>query len=404
MIKKLLFLTIYLGLVGVVIMHTPPSDALLHDANSYYQTAVELVNNHAILSSFFSTTPQFIDRGYPTFLALVMQIVGSNNIVALQISNYALWALGCYLITRAVNLSGIGLKPWQKNFMLFSPLFLTFSAKLYSEPFACFGTSLLIYAIATLIHKPSFVGKLSLLFGATVLFSTKSVFLPFALILAIYIVMRRQFSYLIYLLIAIATLTPSIIGASGGGRSLYNLNIQSSKVEQSYPEILSCVPYYLSYPVGTALLPSFQGVCHQNDSTPSMPGYAHNPYVLAAGKRAGDYTLSDWSSLIIHNPAKYTLVMIVSLANIIFIEGIYPNILLLLPVPLVIICYLICKIILSLYLWRSVYLAGRVNILLLAPILYFALVVTHFPVEPRYFYPLIPYLYFLALLTHNNKA
>lgn len=402
--KHFIYILLYLITLVIVIRITPASAALINDANSYYQTAVELVNNHAALSSFFSPAPQFIDRGYPTFLALVMQIIGTNNIVALQFANYILWALSSYLVICAVNLAGVILRPWQKYIMLFSPLFLTFTSKLYSEPLACFGTSLLIYALATLVKQPSLVGKMSLLFGSIILFSTKSVFLPFALILTIYILIRRQFSYLLYLALALAVLTPSIVGASRGGRSLYNLNIQSSKVEQSYTEILSCIPYYLSYPLGRATLPNYQGICHQNDPTPEMPGYAHNPYIMAAIKREGDYTLTDWSYMVLQNPIKYMLVILVSLANIILIEGIYPSILLLLPMPIVIICYLICKIILSLYLWRSAYLAGKINFLLLTPILYFALVITHFPVEPRYFYPLIPYLYFLALLTHNNKA
>lgn len=404
MTAKLIPLIVYMGLAVLVVYFTPSDTVLINDANTYYQAAVELVNHHSALSSFFATAPQFIDRGYPTFLALVMQIVGTNHITALQLANYVLWALSSYLVILAANHSGLTIRPWQKYLMLFSPLFLTFSSKLYSEPLACFGASLIIYAVATLISQPSLGGKLAILIGAVVLFSTKSVFLPFALMLMLFILMRRQFSYLLYLALALVILTPSMIGASRGGRSLYNLAIQSSKVEQSYPEILACTPYYLSYPVGTALLPSFQGVCHQNNPTPGMPGYAKNPYVIAGESRGGDYTLAHWLSPILAQPLKYFLVMLVSLVNIVLVEGIYPNILLLLPTPFVIVGYLICKITLSLYLWFSAYRAGKINFLLLAPLLYFALVVTHFPVEPRYFYPLIPYLYFLTLLTHNNKA
>ena len=88
--------------------------------------------------------------------------------------------------------------------------------------------------------------------------------------------------------------------------------------------------------------------------------------------------------------------LLVSLGNIALFEGVYPSIHLLMPLPLMYLSFILTKILLSSYLWISVYKVGRKKLILLAPLIYFALVVTNFPVEPRYFYPLIPYLYFLV--------
>jgi hypothetical protein len=205
------------------------------------------------------------------------------------------------------------------------------------------------------------------------------------------------------MILGIAMLAPSIIGSMGGGRSLYNLNIQSSKIYESYDQIIGCAPYYLSYPIGKYVLPNYEGVCHQNDVTKDMPGYDANPYVIAEIKREGEYKVKDWALLIISNPFKYLIILVVSMCNIFWFEGIYPSIIQLLPLPVMVVGYLFCKILLSGYLWYKVIKVIKYNWLYSLPLLYFMLVVGNFPIEPRYFYPLIPYIYFLSGLDHNKK-
>jgi len=393
---KCLGLTLYIALAFLVVRSTPSSLALEHDARAYYETGVSLAQKHNIISSFFSSSPQFIDHGYPTFLATIMQFVGTENIIAFQIANYLLWFGASWLVYSSLRLIGSKHAGWAATLMLFSPLYLTFSGKVYSEPLASLGTSLLIYGVVTMIKQPSLHGKLALALGGLILFSTKSVLLLFILPLGIYLLYRRQFHYFLYFLLIPIILFPSILGSLSGGRSLYTLNIQSSKLDQSYAQILACAPYYLSYPLGKVLLPAYEGTCHQNDASSAMPGYTSNPYVLSDAKREAGYTYADWFALVLRHPLKYLLVLLVSLGNIALFEGVYPSIHLLMPLPLMYLSFILTKILLSSYLWISVYKVGRKKLILLAPLIYFALVVTNFPVEPRYFYPLIPYLYFLV--------
>lgn len=395
-VKTLIIIVILSTTIVSVIRRTPTNLALEHDARSYYDTAVAMVQNKSIISSFFSSSPQFIDHGYPTFLAIIMQFVGTDNIVALQIANYFLWFVVSILIYKSLVLVGAKFARLGFVISLFSPLYLTFSGKVYSELLASLGTALLIYALTSMLKKPTLWSRFALLIGGVILFSTKSVLLPFIIPLGIYLYLKKKFSYLLYLTLVPLILLPSILGSLGGGRSLYTLNIQSSKTDQSYDQILACIPYYLSYPLGKSLLPQYEGACHQNDASIDMPLYDRNPYVLADKKRELGYTYSDWLSTVVNKPVKYLLVMLVSLSNIILFEGVYPSILLQLPYPLMLIGFILFKIILSLYLWLKVLLTVKSNWLLSAPLLYFALVVTNFPVEPRYFYPLIPYIYFLV--------
>jgi hypothetical protein len=399
----LLPISIFIVIASVVISTTPPELALEHDAMSYYDTAVRMVEDKNIIGSFFSSSSQFIDHGYPTFLATIMQITGTNNVVALQATNYILWMSSSWLIY--ISLGKIGSKhaKFTSFLMLFSPLYLTFSGKVYSEPFACLGASLIIYSLVSMAKQPTLRSKLALSIGGIILFSTKSVLLPFIIPLGVYLLYKHKYHYLLSLILVPVILLPSIIGSLGGGRSLYTLNIQSSKLEQSYDQILSCVPYYLSYPLGKALLPQYEGACHQNDASPSMPMYDRNPYVLADISREVGFDYLDWLARLVQNPFKYLLVTMVSLSNIVLFEGIYPSILLLLPFPLMILGFVFCKILLSLYLWVNVWKRVRANWVIGFPIIYFVLVVTNFPVEPRYFYPFIPYIYLLAGLDHNKN-
>ena len=196
--------------------------------------------------------------------------------------------------------------------------------------------------------------------------------------------------------IALILLIPYILSSLGAGRSLYNLAIERAKLDHSYDQILSCAPYYLSYPLGQKLLPNYEGICRQNDITSNLPGSELNPYKVAYKIREEGFTYSDWFSSAISHPFKYILVFIVGLFNLVLFEGIYPSILLQLPGMLVLVGFLACKVFLNIYLWHRVYLAGKHHFLLLMPLIYLVLTVGHFQVEPRYIYPLVPYIYFLV--------
>lgn len=381
---------------------TPAADALIYDAQSYYNQA-----NTYLSDGFFadatSNNSSFIDSGYPLVLSLAIKLFGFNNIVSLQILNYVFWIFSSWL----VYLSLLKMKskyPGQLALlMLFSPLLMTFSAKIYSEPYAALGVSLLIYANIHLINEERFTSHLAILFGSFILFTTKSIFILFVPVMLAILLIKKRWIGILYLLISVALLSPFLLSSSKGGRSIYNLAIQSSKIEQSYDQIFACAPYYLSYPLGKLLLPRYEAVCRHNDPDPVSEGYDANPYVLAVSKREDGFDYLDWLELVIAHPIKYSFVIIVSLTNIVFFEGVYPTILTKLPAILMIPIFVVCKIILSIYLWTRVFIvAKKESFWWMLPLIYFVVVVSNFPIESRYFYPLIPFMYFLAGLSYRK--
>ncbi len=384
MMKNFLVISLYISLAGVFIWMTLPSQALLNDAGTYYQLALT-----GSLSSF-------IDPGYPTALSLLMRVVGQGNLIALQISNYLFWSISAYLMYLSLKQLNEKSAKLTGFLMLFSPLFLTFSAKLYSEPFASLGVSLLIFGIATSTW-------LSLVVGAIILGSTKSIFIPGIIILGLYYLVRHEYKRFLPLLIGVVILAPVFITSLGGGRSLYNLAVERAKLDQTYDQILACVPYYLSYPLGQKLLPQYQGVCHQNDPSPEMSGYERNPYVRAQEIRKSGFTYADWWKSVVQHPVKYLLVFTVGLFNLVLFEGIYPSILLQLPGWAIPIIFILTKLVLVSYLWVGVVRTGFSNWKYLTPLIYLFIMIGNFQVEPRYIYPLIPYIYFLSGLDHNKK-
>ena len=403
--KRFSLITIVFSLIATgVISLTPVSQALIHDAQSYYSMAVAMASNHNILGGFIFPATSFIDRGYPAIMATMINIFGEYNILSLQIANYIYWLLTAYIIYKALDL--LNAKKNLAILMLFSPLYLTFSSKLYSESYASLGTSLILYAVIAILLGRGRFKYISLLIGAVILFSTKSVFLLFYIPLFLIFFTQQKTKAALILFVSLAVLLPGIVSSSRGGRSIYNLAIQSSKLEQGYDEILACVPYYLSYPIGQKLLPTYEGACHQNDPNMNQPHADLNPYHLASLKRESGYALSDWIIVIAQHPFKYLIVMMVSMANILWFEGVYPSILLQLPSQFIFFFYLFAKIVLSLSLWyygaRYIIKTNRSNrsaaLALLVPLLYFFFVVGNFPVEQRYFYPLVPYVYFLAIM------
>jgi len=382
---NILAIVTYIAFVVLAVKMTPASEALLHDAGTYYELALS------------GSRTSFIDPGYPSVLSLIMRVFGSNNFIALQVSNYIFWGISSYLIYLSLKKVNAKKAKFTGFLMLFSPLFLTFSAKLYSEPLASLGISLLLYGATVYGWLPSILGSI-------ILGSTKSLFIPGIIIFSIYYLWKRDLKKFIPLFVGVVILIPIFISSLGGGRSLYNLSIERAKMEQSYDQILACAPYYLSYPLGQKFLPLYEGVCHQNDPTPDLPGYESNPYINAMEIRENGFTYSDWWQSIIHHPIKYLLVFLVALSNLVLFEGVYPSILLQMPNWLIPILFVVAKLCLTSYLWLKVIKVGKINWLYTAPLLYLILMIGNFQVEPRYIYPLIPYIYFLSGLDHNKKS
>jgi hypothetical protein len=377
--SRILIAIVYAILACLVIKATPPSQALLHDANTYYQAATSRVTNN------------FIDQGYPLFLRLFINIFGENNIIALQVTNYIIWIFTTFFIYKSANFLGTKKAKLVGLLMLFSPLYMSFSAKLYSEPLASLGVALLVYGTSVSLSVPLFLGALVLAF-------TKSIFVPGIILLSVYFLFTKKYRLFISMSLAILLIVPIFHRSLGGGRSLYNLSIERAKLDQSYDQILACIPYYLSYPLGQKLLPQYQGICHQNDPSSDMPGYDANPYVRAVAIRENGFTYRDWWGSVLNNPLKYLVIFLVALSNLVLFEGVYPSILLQLPGWIIMILFITTKIMLVTFLWYKVIVAGKKNWLYLVPIIYLMVMIGNFQVEPRYIYPLIPYIYFLVAI------
>ena len=391
--KKIIsILLFYSAIAALVIRATPPGAALLYDAAGYAATARDMAG-HGIISSLLSATPTFEDRGYSAALAILIRLFGTDNILAMQIANYMFWAIAAWFVYKALQQLGAKRAGLWGMLALFSPLFLTFSAKLYSEPFAAMGASLALYALVSLHKKGSIGGTVSLIAGSLIFFGAKSVFTLLIPVIFVLLGFWQRRAVAVWYLLVPLLLLPSMIAGARGGRSAYNLAIQASKVKGGYDEIVACVPYYLSYPVGRALLPGYEGVCHQNDPAPSLPRYADNPYILAKSLQQTDFAVPKWLGMVLGSPVKYALGVAVSMANIVLVEGVYPTVLLTLPMPIMVMCYLY-KLALCTLLWALA--LRKKSWVLFIPLLYFVAVVGNFPVEPRYFYPLVPYLYVLA--------
>lgn len=383
----------YPAFIILMISLTDSSSATIHDAAGYLETARALTPNP--FSIFTNPSPSFIDQGYPFLLALLSHIVPLENITFYQVVNYLFWALSTLYVYKSLVHLKIPNSKFYALLMLYSPLFLSFSAKLYSEPLSALGVSLLIWGLVS-------GGEVALVLGSFLLATVKSLFFPGIVLLALYYLYKRKRAIFFGISAGLLISLPVVLSSYQGSRSLYNRAIQVSKTNQTYAQILSCSPYYISYPLGLALLPNYQGVCHQNDPSSSMPGYASNPYVVAEELRKSGFNNQDWLKMVLANPLKYLLVMLVSLDNFLLFEGLYPSITTLLPSLLMLPVFVLTRIILSLYLWFRVLGAGNISLKLLFPFLYLFFTISHFQVEPRYIYPLIPYIYFLAGLSHNK--
>lgn len=395
--NKILFVILFwISISAFSYLTTSPQETLSNDASTYYSTAINLAKQQNIFYSFFSTDSSFIDLGYPIFLSILITIFGSQSIILLQFANLFLWLLTCLLIF--CSLEVIQPKGRYNLLIFFSSLYLAFFPKLYSENFAALGLAMIIWSIVRL--NKNLNTKLSLTFlllGSIILFSTKSMFLCFIPLLVIFTLVKRNFKATIIVMISLVLLIPRIQASRQGDRAGFNLAIQLAKTNLNYSEILSCVPYYFSYPIGQKLLPNFQGICHQNNPDVSMPNYSKNPYTIATKYQQLHYRLFDYLSLFLQNPIKTLLIFISSLFNFILFEGIYPNTLANLPYLISIPIWLITKVFFSVFIWIRFFKNFRYPLIIFSFLTFIATVI-FFPVEQRYIYPLIPFIYFTASL------
>lgn len=295
--------------------------------------------------------------------------------------------------------------------MALSPVFMTFSAKLYSEPLAAFAVSMIIFSLTHLSNfRKSIV---PLFFGIVVLLATKSVLLLIVIALFFLMLLNKKWLHALTISLALVLVLPLLTSSMSGGRSRYTLAVQTAKLNMSYLENLACISYNLSFPLGKAILPDHQNTCIIFYADPNLPRYEKNPVSIANQKYHSQESFAYQDALreILHQPLKYILVILVDLVNLVFVEGFYANVLLDTPFFLQIILYIYGKA-LSLWLWFRLFrvVSGfwsknkLATTILLSPLLYFVFVVSHFHVEPRYFYPFLPWLYFVGSLKPSTLS
>lgn len=400
--KRWLFFFLIVALGGFVSITLTSRDAVLeHDASSYLRLAKE-------------TTPfqllgklDFIDIGYPFVLSILIRFFGDNSLLPFQIINYLFWFLSTILVYESLKVLIEERKAFLGGLMMaFSPVFLSFSSKLYSEPFASFGTSLIIYSL--LRTKKDYGIKMMLLLslGMIILFFTKAVFSLLALVILLIVYKRKYMNKFLFLVGVVIAIFLRVFVSYQGGRSEYNLAIQIAKTEQSYSTIFSCSLYQLSYPIGKMLVGDSEGLCRQDITEKDIPGYENNPYVVAENLRREGFTIRKWLSIVLAKPVKYIAVVFSSMVNLILVEGFYRNFTTYTNSVFFLALLVLVKIFFSFYLWggtTKVFLAfwkikKLAALISIFPLIYFFVVVGNFPVEQRYFYPLLPFVYYYAAI------
>jgi hypothetical protein len=149
--------------------------------------------------------------------------------------------------------------------------------------------------------------------------------------------------------------------------------------------------------VGKYIFPKFEGACRQNDPQVYMSGYAQNPYILAENIRS-NFNFGIWLQIVLSNPIKYFVVMLSSMTSIIFVEGVYANVIEHFNSIPAVILFAIIKITFAIYIWYNLvrnfrtFLKHGFGAVLLSvvPLIYFFIVVGNYLVEQRYFFPLMP--------------
>jgi len=398
----LLFLIIALG--GFVSITITSSDTVLeHDATSYLRIARETTPFHLLGKS------SFIDIGYPIILSILIRFFGDVSFLPFQIINYLFWFLSTVLIYESLKV----IVDEEKAFlggvvMAFSPVFLSFSSKLYSESFASLGTSLIIYSLLRIKADYGMGMKKVLLLslGMLILAFTKSVFSLLTVVILLMVYKKGYMNKFLFLLGIVIVIFLRVLVSFQGGRSEYNLAIQAVKTEQTYSTIISCSLYQLSYPVGKMLAGNFEGLCRQDITEKDIPGYENNPYVVAERLRQKGFTIREWMSIVLAKPVKYIVVVFSSMFSLVFVEGFYRNFTIYTDSVIFLMLLVLVKLFFSFYLWGGttrVFLCfwkikKVVALVSIFPLIYFLVVVGNFPVEQRYFYPLLPFVYYYAAI------
>lgn len=401
----ILFAICLLGF-GVSLHFTTPIEAQANDAQSYLALAEQLAqSDHLFKDLFIPQQAFFVDSGYAVLLSFVIKFFPQDFLVISQLVNYLLWGFSSCLVYFCLReLIGQSKAKKASLIMALSPVFLTFPAKLYSETLAAFSVSLIIYSLVFSKQKRSMI---YLFLGSFILVMTKSIFLPFIIVLFIFLLFKKKKNLLLSLVFSFLLLFPIIKISASGGRSQYTLAVQTAKLESTYSQNLTCIPYNLSFPLGKLLFPRSQNICILFEADPQLSYFQNNPVEIANNRYYSSESFSylDALSLIIKQPTKYVLIIFVDIFNLVFVEGFYSTVLLDLPTIVKFPLYVYGKL-LSIYLWYRLYLFISViykkdkikTLLLLSPLLYFILFVSHFHLEPRYFYPFLPWLYFLTAL------
>jgi hypothetical protein len=410
LVKSPYFIFFEIVLIGalVSISSTGMQYVLKSDAGGYYELASQMVLQRLSLINIFSLK-SFMDIGYPFILSILMRVFG-NKIIIFQSFNYLCWFLSVIFVYKALNIVTTKKNAfWGSFIMAASPTSLTFSAELYSEPFASLGCAMIIYFLIRYRILKRMGDLIALFIGMIIFFFTRSIYtlLIIPIILPIFYKINKY--QVLIVVFGTAFVFLKLAFSLSGGRSDYNLAIQSSKVFQSYSTIGACAVYYLSYPLGKNTLPQYEGACRQNNPTVGMPGYQENPYVIAETLRE-NFGISRWLQIVFFSLPKYILIMLTSMITLVFVEGVY------IPVAtnsnslLVVAIVGIIKLFFAFYIWsrliRHFYLFTKKHfwygLVSIVPLIYFFIVVGNFPVEQRYFYPLLPWLYFYAALNKSG--
>ncbi len=372
------------------ITNTTELDSLKYDASTYVNRAIELSTENLFLV-FFSANSSFIDLGYPIFLATIIKIFG-QSIFVLQSANVFLWLANCLIIYKLLGERKNG---WA--IIIFAlPLYWTFSLKIYSETFAALGMTMCLYALVKW-YRDEKHNYLLFALGLLILVSTKTMFVYLFAIWGAEAIISKRPNLLMVLFATAIILIPRLSASKAGSRLEFNLSIQAQKLDLEYNQLFKCSIYNFSYPVGLLLWPEEQGT----SPSPEMPGYKSNPY-LAARREVNKLDLINGY---LESPLKTISVFLSSLTSFVFFEGIYSDVLVKLPGYVQIIGGLL-KFFLSISLWLMViktwHKAAVEKVKWLYPVwaavFGFFAVVVFFPIEQRYIYPLLPLIYFLALI------
>lgn len=365
------------------------SEPLASDAQSFISQASYITSRVDWLPRLDKSG---VDLGYPILLSGVIKLFG-DNIYLLQTLNYILWLFSALLIYYAT----------QRNkqiflLMLFSPVYLTFSLKLFSEPLASLGVSLIIYSFSQ--TKIGALKILSSFYASLVLIPSKVISIVFILLLVLFSIAKKNIIG-ISLLLGLILMLPLWQKSANGGRGQYTLAVQTAKLTHSYKEILSCIPYNISWPVGKMLFPDNQNICILFAARKDLPSYDINPVVIADKTITMNYPISHYLSLMILNPFKFALIILVDSLNLVLFEGFYANILSQLPFLIQVPLYIYGKL-LSIAIWYYLFILFRNRPIFTLPIMLFILThgLTH--IEQRYFYPLFPLIYYYLYISWNS--